>query len=329
MTSTDRTMKITYPSPTEFRVEREFSHPRQRVWDAHTKPELIKQWLLGPDGWSMPYCEFDARDGGSYRYEWLRDATGERMGCGGTVLECHPIDLLVTTERFDEAWYPGEAVNTATFEEILDGQGTLLTVTTRFESEEAFKEASKTGVLEGMDITYGRLADVLDVLTAHAQPVNTETEGAPATLDLTYDVVELPEQRVGRIRGRLSEAQQRWVRMHELATAAGLLDLPGAVSASILPGGTIAAGPDSDYDTAIIVPTDAPIPDGLTEDRLPAGRYARATYTGPFEHLGAAWGTFTGPWLASSGHRKAPGPAFEIYRSDGPPPVTELHIPLA
>ncbi|MFY9582881.1 MAG: SRPBCC domain-containing protein [Candidatus Acidiferrales bacterium] len=40
------------------------------VFDALTKPELVKQWLLGPPGWSMPVCEIDLRVGGAYRFLW-------------------------------------------------------------------------------------------------------------------------------------------------------------------------------------------------------------------------------------------------------------------
>src|SRR5690606_13406206 len=121
---------ITHPSPAEMRVERDFDAPRQLVWDAHTKPELLKQWMLGYHGWSMPVCEFDAREGGRYRYEWVQDETGEQMAVGGTILEFAPIERLVSTEEFDEPWYPGECVNTSTFEDLGGGR-TRLAVTSR------------------------------------------------------------------------------------------------------------------------------------------------------------------------------------------------------
>lgn len=325
-----RTLTVTYPSPTELRIQRTFDAPRRLVWEAHTKPEYLRQWLLGYDGWSMPVCEFDAREGGAYRYEWLNDATGERMAMGGTIREFVPIERIVATERFDEAWYPGECVNTSEFAEASGGAQTTLTVTSRWESEDALKAATGTDMLEGMEFTYDRLAGFLGQLLADAAD--------PTALDITYDVVELPEQRIARLRGRLGDAQANWGQTYEIAQAAGLLGQPGVVTASVLPNGTGAAGAgagpglDMEYDTALTLPAGVPIPAGLTEDRIPAGRYARATYTGPFEGLAMAWGAFTGPGLATLRATMTSGPAFEVYRSsgeDGSPPVTELHVPIA
>jgi len=325
-----RSLTVTHPSPTELRIQRTFDAPRALVWEAHTKPEYIRQWLLGPDGWSMPVCEFDAREGGTYRYEWLREATGERMGMGGTILEFSPIERMVASERFDEAWYPGECVNTSEFEASSDGTQTTLTVTSRFESEDALKIASETGMLDGMEVTYDRLAAFVATLVA-----NSATSGS--AVDITYDVVDLPEQRVGRLRGRLGDAQANWGVTFGIAERLGLLGQPGVVAASILPGGTGAdgagsgPGPDMEYNTALTLPADTPIPEGLTEDRIPAGRYARATYTGPFEDLATAWAAFTTTGLATLRARPTSGPAFEIYRSPGDadtPPVTELHVPI-
>jgi uncharacterized protein YndB with AHSA1/START domain len=96
----------------EIVVTRVFDAPRRLVFDAYTKPELIKQWLIGPDGWSMPICETDLRPGGKYRYVWRNDTDGSEMGMGGIYREVAPPERIVATELFDEAWYPGEAVDT-------------------------------------------------------------------------------------------------------------------------------------------------------------------------------------------------------------------------
>ena len=45
-------------------VTRRFAAPPEMVFRAHTEPDLIQQWLLGPDGWSMPVCITDPRPGG-------------------------------------------------------------------------------------------------------------------------------------------------------------------------------------------------------------------------------------------------------------------------
>src|SRR5205807_9676277 len=99
------------PSDREITMTRVFDAPRTLVFDAHTKPALVKQWLLGPPGWSMPVCEMDVRVGGTYRWVWRHDRNGTEMGMGGVYREIVQPERLVTTERFDEAWYPGEGLN--------------------------------------------------------------------------------------------------------------------------------------------------------------------------------------------------------------------------
>jgi uncharacterized protein YndB with AHSA1/START domain len=65
MTNTGN-MKLTTRGDREIVITRAFDAPRKLVFDAFTKPELVKQWLLGPDGWSMPVCEIDLKVGGKY-----------------------------------------------------------------------------------------------------------------------------------------------------------------------------------------------------------------------------------------------------------------------
>ena len=104
-------LKVTAHGDREIVMTRVFNAPRHLVWDAFTRPELVKPWLLGPDGWSMPVCEIDLRVGGSYRYVW-RHTDGMEMGMGGIYREIQVPERVVATEKFDEAWYPGEAVGT-------------------------------------------------------------------------------------------------------------------------------------------------------------------------------------------------------------------------
>ena len=76
------TFKVTTPSDLEIAMTRVFNAPRRLVFDALTKPELVKQWLLGPPGWTMPVCEIDLRVGGAYRFMW-RKTDGTEMGMRG------------------------------------------------------------------------------------------------------------------------------------------------------------------------------------------------------------------------------------------------------
>jgi len=142
----------------EIVMTRVFDAPRSLVFEAFTKPDLVKQWLLGPEGWSMPVCEIDLRVGGKYRYVW-RHVKGHEMGMGGVFREIVPPERIVSTEKFDEAWYPGEAVGTVVLTE--EGGKTTLTQTVQYQSREAREAVMKSPMESGVAAGYDRLAELL------------------------------------------------------------------------------------------------------------------------------------------------------------------------
>src|SRR5436309_246880 len=84
---------------------------------------------------------------------------GSEMGMGGVYREIVVPERLVTTERFDEAWYPGEAVGTLV---LVEQRGrTTVTQTMRYESREARDAVLKSGMEKGVAASYDRLADLL------------------------------------------------------------------------------------------------------------------------------------------------------------------------
>src|SRR4030088_909278 len=106
------TLKLAARGDREIVMTRVFDAPRTLVFDAFTKPELVRRWLLGPEGWSMPVCEIDLRVGGAYRYILREETTCKEMGMGRIFRDILRPERLVATERFDDSWYPGEAVDT-------------------------------------------------------------------------------------------------------------------------------------------------------------------------------------------------------------------------
>jgi uncharacterized protein YndB with AHSA1/START domain len=152
-------LKLTTQDDREIVMTRAVDAPRRLVFDAFTKPELVKQWLLGPPGWSMPICEIDLRVGGVYRYVWRRDSDGSEMGMGGVYREIVAPERLVATEKFDQAWYPGEAVGTTVFVEQ-DGK-TTITQTVLYQSREARDAVLKSGMERGVAASYDRLAELV------------------------------------------------------------------------------------------------------------------------------------------------------------------------
>src|SRR5438046_1155259 len=96
-------MTVTTRGDREIVFTRVFDAPRQLVWDAHTKPELLKRWLSGMPKWTLAVCEMDLTVGGKYRWVW-RGPDGEEMGMGGVHLEVVPPEKLVNTQLFDQDW---------------------------------------------------------------------------------------------------------------------------------------------------------------------------------------------------------------------------------
>ena len=142
----------------EIIMTRVFEAPRDLVFEALTKPDLVRQWLLGPPGWTMPVCQIDLRVGGAYRYVW-KNEDGREMGMGGRYTEIVPNERIVHTERFDEAWYAGESLNTWTLTEHA-GQTTLV-VTMRYETKATRDEVLDSGMERGVSVSYDRLDKVL------------------------------------------------------------------------------------------------------------------------------------------------------------------------
>lgn len=158
-----RTLTVTLSGDCEVVMTRVFDAPRHLVYEASTKPELVKRWLGAQGDWSLAVCEIDLRVGGAYRYVWRHPRVPE-MGMGGVYLEIVPNERLVTTERFDDSWYPGEAVDTVTLTET--GGRTTLTLNVRYQSREARAEALKTPMETGVAASYDAMAALLATMAA-------------------------------------------------------------------------------------------------------------------------------------------------------------------
>lgn len=159
----DETFKVTTPSDHEIAMTRVFDAPRHLVFEGITKPDLVKQWLTGPPGWSMPVCEMDLRVGGAYRFEWA-GPEGRVMAVSGVFREVNPPVGFTATERFDEAWYPGEAQVSYVLVERDDQ--TVLTLTIRYETQEGRDRALKTGMEKGVAMGFSRLEELVATAAA-------------------------------------------------------------------------------------------------------------------------------------------------------------------
>jgi len=158
MSEAGRTGVTTYETPNDLEVvvTRVVAAPRSVVFQMFTVPEHIRQWLLGPEGWTMPVCEIDLRPGGAWRYVW-RKGDGFEMPMGGIVRDVKAPERLVTTERWGPDW--PETVNTLAL--IESGGKTTITMTIAYPSKAARDAALATGMKSGMDQSYARLDELL------------------------------------------------------------------------------------------------------------------------------------------------------------------------
>jgi uncharacterized protein YndB with AHSA1/START domain len=155
--------QVSLPSDREVVVRRDFDATRERVFRAYTDPALVRRWLLGPPGWSLPVCEMDVRAGGAYRWRWRSDEDGTEFGLHGVFQEVSAPDRLVHTEFYDPGSVGGDmgegALITVTFAE----KGGVTTLASRmdFGTKAARDGAMSTGMTDGMEQSYQRLDDLL------------------------------------------------------------------------------------------------------------------------------------------------------------------------
>jgi uncharacterized protein YndB with AHSA1/START domain len=142
---------------TQIVVTRRFLAPPALLFRAHTEPALIRQWMLGPDGWTMPVCHSDARPGGSFRFEWTNGA-GHSFHATGEYLDVAPHRIVHIERMFLPDPTPDSHVVTL-FEP--DGTGTRMTMTMTLPDAEARAAVLASGMTDGLEVSYARLETVL------------------------------------------------------------------------------------------------------------------------------------------------------------------------
>lgn len=154
----DRGVEAQILSDTQVRVARVIRGSVAQVWQAHNDAELMKQWLLGPDGWTMPVCEIATKVGDSYRYMWAPEGGGDGFGFTGELLESEEPYRAVTTEAMIGMDYPA-TLNELTLTPV-DG-GTLMSLVITYANAEMRDAVLATGMTDGMETSYARLEDLL------------------------------------------------------------------------------------------------------------------------------------------------------------------------
>ena len=218
-----------------------------------------------------------------------------------------------------------------------------------YESHEAFTRAFRAGYGRSpSEFRRSHLAGSRDcvrppqVEIAAPSGIHFQSEGSaqPFVLNpgatMNVEVKAMPELRTATVRhvGPYNRISEAFARLGEIAGRAGLITGKPTMLAIYHDDPETTPESELSSEAALVVSEGSPIPEGLAEHRLPAGRYAFALHVGPYEQLGDAWARLMGQWLPRSGERVGPGSPFEIYLHtpmDVPKHElrTELYLPLA
>jgi uncharacterized protein YndB with AHSA1/START domain len=155
------TLQITTPNDREILITREFDAPRQLVFDAMSKAELLKRWLSGPPGWTMVECESDVRVGGTYRHLW-HGPDSQRMSMHGDYREIVVPEKIVRTEQFDFGCDAQAGVQLATMVLTELGSRTGLALTVHYDSKAVRDAALASGMERGIAASYEHLDQLLE-----------------------------------------------------------------------------------------------------------------------------------------------------------------------
>ncbi len=135
---------------------------------------------------------------------------------------------------------------------------------------------------------------------------------------MPLDIEQVPTMRVGAVRhvGPYNQIGKAFERLGALAGPAGLFQAPNAAVLGVFHDDPRQTPPDKLRSSAAVVVADGTkLPDGLDEEVVPGGRFARYTHVGPYEGLPDAWSQFVTA-LGASGKRMREGPGLEVYRND-------------
>jgi uncharacterized protein YndB with AHSA1/START domain/catechol 2,3-dioxygenase-like lactoylglutathione lyase family enzyme len=166
-------LTVSTPSDHEIVLARDFDAARHLVFDALTRPELLKRWY-GARGWNLVVCEVDLRVGGAWRFV-SRGPDGAEMGQSGVYRLIEPPGRLVYTELFDNQSYPGESL--ISHELVERAARTTLVTTIRYATREGRDRVLRYPMARGVGESYDRLAAVLvDPGSERSLPMNWTLE---------------------------------------------------------------------------------------------------------------------------------------------------------
>jgi hypothetical protein len=156
--------KVSTPTDREIRVARDFHAPRQLVFDAFTKPDMVRRWLLGPPGWTMPVCEIDLKVGGALSVCVAQD---RRQGYGDgryfSPKSCRPNGSSQPRGSTSPGIRAMRWIRPCSSRKATSSKSRI---TVLYDSKEARETARRSGMEHGMAAGYNRLEGQLSTILA-------------------------------------------------------------------------------------------------------------------------------------------------------------------
>jgi uncharacterized protein YndB with AHSA1/START domain len=150
-------LTVTLPGDCEVRMTRSIDAPRERVYEAYTRPDLLKRWL-GPEGFEFAICDNDVTAGGRYRWLW-RNAQGHELGMRGEYLKIVRPKEIVRSEIFEQS---SNLIETIGRLRLTEQDGRTLAITdVLFPTRESRDAALAAGMDRGVAASFDRLELVL------------------------------------------------------------------------------------------------------------------------------------------------------------------------
>jgi uncharacterized protein YndB with AHSA1/START domain/effector-binding domain-containing protein len=280
-------------------VTRRFAAAPEAVYRAHTEPKLIRKWMLGPEGWTMPVCICDARPGGKFRYEWS-DRKGGGFYVTGQFIELLPFSKIVHVERMHlPNPTPDNHIETR-FE--AKGNGTLMTMKMTLPDAPSRAAMLSTGMEQGMEASYARYESQVAGIW---ERLLSEAEGP-------YTIVAVEQRHTAAVKFTV-----------------GFADIPNAersaraqIADALSRLGNLAAGDsftlcrrlkDSKmhYEPGVVVSRTFTSSGDVVSSQLPGGRAVKQVLIGPFDQLPQAWPALFA-WCASQG-LQLEGAFWQVY----------------
>ena len=160
-------LKMELRGENEVVLTRYFDAPRELVFDCHTKPDLMRRWILGPPGMTLEIRTHELKVGGKYLYVYS-DQKGGAMGVYGKFTEVVAPEKVANSENYAmdlSAFNPHAPEDPNATHEwrtfTTEGKATLLTHVSRFASAEVRKMALESGAVEGWVPLFNELDKLL------------------------------------------------------------------------------------------------------------------------------------------------------------------------